>query len=707
MILFKNDWKKYPRAIPNYETKNKSFVETASVLKQMGLENHTFLLALHNPDIKDLDPFDNALPLRDKLKIALEIKENPWYYFREIAKAPAVAGTNPRPFTANRANISLYWLFFNHITTYLIQPRQTGKTFSVTHLLGGLSNFWMANSKMSMLGKDTAHRVDLIEKTKANIDEYPDYLKLRGKKDTNNTENITVKALKNILNGYVAQGDEKGALKIGRGLTAPVDYIDEFAYIDNNHITIPAMLASLSAAMDAAKANNSPYGIIFSTTAGHIKSRPGKYAYRIYKASTRWDEKFMDAENIDELKKLIKSNKPVASDKLLSATEIVLLEYNHNQLGFSDLWLAEKIAKALSEGDDAKADFLNIWSLGTIQSPFSKELLEELENSATSDAEIEITDYNLVVRWYKDKKVYQNGRACVLGLDTSEAVGKDGIAFYIMDYYTGETVVTGNFNDININKFLKWLVKWFIEYPNLTAIIERKNTGVGILDGLLDILPELGINPFKRIFNWTVHELEKLKLEDKSAILNDKVGDRLLLKYKKHFGYGTSGAGKASRDNLYGKTLMESVRYLTTIIKDPELITQIGGLVIKNNRIDHVEGGHDDMVVAFLLAYWFIKFSGNKEVYGLSPLDGLRNLYEATSTGNKRSEEDKYIGQQKEIYRMIELLIEKLNEMDDRMISMKIIAKIKQLYDILDTSVIDPINVHSIVEQIMIEKKIN
>jgi len=571
MILFLEDWKKYPRAIPDYKTNNKTFIETASVLKQMGLENHTFLLALHNPDLQGVDPFDNANSLRTKLKIALEIKENPWYYFREIARAPAIAGTTPRQFIANRANISLFWLFFNHITTYLIQPRQTGKTFSVTQLLGGLCSFWMANSKMSMLGKDTTHRVDLVEKTKANIDELPEFLKLRTKKDSNNTENITVKALKNIINGYVAQMDEKGALKIGRGLTAPVDYIDEFAYIDNNFITIPAMLASLTAAMDAAKANNSPYGIIFSTTAGHIKSKPGKYAYRIYKASTRWNEKFMDAKNPEELKKLIKSNKPASEDKLLRATEIVLLEYNHNQLGFSDLWLAERIAKAISEGDDAKADFLNIWSLGSIRSPFTKELLEELNNNVEKDPEIEITDYNLVVRWYKDKEEYKNGRPCILGLDTSEAVGQDGIAFYIMDYYSGETVCTGSYNDVNLNKFLKWLVKWFIDYPELIAIIERKNTGVGILDGLIDILPELGINPFKRLFNWTVDELDKLNLEEKQAILKDKVDDRLLLKYKKHFGYGTSGRGRASRDNLYSKTLKEAVNYLTTIIKDAEL----------------------------------------------------------------------------------------------------------------------------------------
>lgn len=57
MILFLDDWKKYPRAIPHYSTKNESFLKMAQKLKVMGVDNHLFLLALHQPELERRRPF--------------------------------------------------------------------------------------------------------------------------------------------------------------------------------------------------------------------------------------------------------------------------------------------------------------------------------------------------------------------------------------------------------------------------------------------------------------------------------------------------------------------------------------------------------------------------------------------------------------------------------------------------------------------------
>ena len=60
MILFRSDWMKYPNAIADFQTKNKSFIEMAALLKAMGVKNHTFLLALHDRTLVGVDPFDYA-----------------------------------------------------------------------------------------------------------------------------------------------------------------------------------------------------------------------------------------------------------------------------------------------------------------------------------------------------------------------------------------------------------------------------------------------------------------------------------------------------------------------------------------------------------------------------------------------------------------------------------------------------------------------
>ena len=92
MILFLEDWQKYPTAIIDYETKNKSFVRQAAVYRLMGVQNHAFLLALINPRLQGVDPHDPNLTLEQQMEVAIECRINPWYFFREVARAPGMAG---------------------------------------------------------------------------------------------------------------------------------------------------------------------------------------------------------------------------------------------------------------------------------------------------------------------------------------------------------------------------------------------------------------------------------------------------------------------------------------------------------------------------------------------------------------------------------------------------------------------------------------
>lgn len=58
MILFQDDWDKYPGAIVHNKTSNETYKRLSAMYAKMGVKNNLFMLALHNRDLEDVDPFD-------------------------------------------------------------------------------------------------------------------------------------------------------------------------------------------------------------------------------------------------------------------------------------------------------------------------------------------------------------------------------------------------------------------------------------------------------------------------------------------------------------------------------------------------------------------------------------------------------------------------------------------------------------------------
>ena len=88
MILFNKDWGYYPTALPDYDSSNKSAVKLAALYKKMGIKNWQFCLALIDQGLKTVDPWDENLTLEFKERILAECRRNPFYFFREVFRAP-------------------------------------------------------------------------------------------------------------------------------------------------------------------------------------------------------------------------------------------------------------------------------------------------------------------------------------------------------------------------------------------------------------------------------------------------------------------------------------------------------------------------------------------------------------------------------------------------------------------------------------------
>lgn len=617
MILFLDQWKNYPSATVHWETKNTSYLDMAAKYKSVGIENNFFFLALHNPALRYVDPHSENLTLREKGMVALECRQNPWYYFREVARAPSTAGTKSGPVLANRSAIALWWCFFNHITVILTQPRQTGKSFTTDQLMTLLLNFVCNNTQINLLTKDDTLRTSNIARLKDIYDELPPYLQFKSKNDINNTEMFTIGKFNNKYIAHVPQSSVKGAYKIGRGLTSPIFQIDEAPFQPHIEIAMGSALGAMGAAVDKAKQENEPYGTIITTTAGKKDEPSGRYIYSIIEASAVFDEKLFDTKNEAELRQLVCANSRRGAYRVYAC-------FSHTQLGKTDEWLKEKINESMQGPDDANRDFFNIWTSGSESSPIATQYLELMVKNIVDANFHEIFPIGkYIVRWYVEENKlahFMNTRKVVMAVDTSDAGGGDDISTVFIDVETGAVVGAGTYNETNLITYAQWLVHILEKYENVTLIIERRSSAITILDYLLLFLVEKGIDPFKRIFNWVVNEpLEYKSISDEIKQPLRRRSEDIYVRAKKAFGFATSGTGRQSRSELYSTTLQHAVKRCSDKIYDRVLTNQITGLIIKNGRVDHREGENDDMVIGFLLAHWFITSAKNLTHYGIDP----------------------------------------------------------------------------------------
>ena len=106
MILYQEDWLRYPGAIADFQTTNTSFIRFCNLLKKQGIKNCLFPLALFDKRLVGVDPFDPKLSAELRTAVIIECKRNPWYWLREVARLPAT-GTDGIRVQANRSIIAM------------------------------------------------------------------------------------------------------------------------------------------------------------------------------------------------------------------------------------------------------------------------------------------------------------------------------------------------------------------------------------------------------------------------------------------------------------------------------------------------------------------------------------------------------------------------------------------------------------------------
>lgn len=675
MILFAADWDDYPSAIVDERTTNHTFIRYTALLKAMGIKNHLFPLALHNPDLQGIEPHDPSLDALTKAAILAECWENPWYYFREVAKAPPRSGVVPEPFEASRLNIALLWLYFCHITGISVAIRQVGKTFAFRQLIIYLLNVRLNNGTINLLTLSEGHLSDNVDLLKKIEQLLPSYIRRRTSKDPANTDNFVVSARGNKLLMHLPPKSPRFAKDTGRGFTSENSIIDEFSSLPNIDLILPVLLASGNAARDIARANDEPYGTILTLNAGDPEDPSGAYAFETVQQAAPWSEGFFDCQDLTDLEATVMRNS--ASNDLM-----VNCSWNHRQLGKDDAWLRRVAKETRSVGVELLRGLLGIWTSGGGSCPIPPEDQKKITDSIQNYYTGITPKFGLIVRWHvplKDLPRIYRERSLVMTIDPSEAIGRDDISVTIADVLTGATVAAGNYPRINLWNFSEWLAEWFVEFPKLVGVIERKSSGISIIDNLCILLPAKGIDPFERLFNWIVQE--KHRYPDRYKLLRTPLAQRNQGFYdqrKEYFGFATAGTGPQSRQTLYGEVLFEACKRIGILVKDPIIAQQLLSLVNRNGRVDHPPNGKDDSAIGWCLWYWFITRGRNLDHYGIRPMDILAELTDEESEEAPLTYLER--GEQEALQEEIDATVERLGAARDSFMIQRLELELRQMH---------------------------
>lgn len=621
MYLFDSDRQSCGGVIDT-TTKNTTFLRMAVMLQKMNIKNNKFFLWLSQPDLRTIDPHnlrDDSVEL--KQRIAYECKINPWYYFREVLRIESPGG-DPIRYILNRANLALMWCNYNEVDSFLTMPRQIGKTIATIGITSWLYGIGGRNCTIGLFAKDTSLVQDNVARLKAMIKSLPPYLvKLQPTKDTDNKEGLSYAALNNRYKTWSAAIDPISAQKQGRGATLVMEHWDEFAYYRYNFLSYPSAQSASDAGMEIAKKSGIPLAHIITTTAGMISDPAGEYAYGIKSGCYRFNEHLYDLENRQALDEFL-------TDGCSTTRHMVYIEYSYKQLGKDDVWFAN-VTRNKSQLQIA-TDYLNEWQLGTGTSIVPSDLLQILSSSVTDPVDVEHSK-SCIIKWYVDKNTIMTNpqlrdRNYILGMDTSDNVGKDFTTLCVSDPTDMSVVATLRCNLASMMDVVKCIFELMTQLPNSVLIIERNKNGGIFVDILIDMLLSNHQSPVRRIYN--LYNQNNAGGSEDTSRLNYSDGT-----VRAKFGFNTTAS---TREQLYSSVLVTLLRYMASRLKDKDLADEIKALSVRNGRIDHPVGQHDDLCMAWMLTGYFALFGRNHILYGID----TSSMMTAVDTRGKKVDED-------------------------------------------------------------------
>lgn len=577
-------------------TKNKSFLDMHYYLKAKKIKNNDFFLTLYDPDLAGVDPRDPNLNTVMKGKILQECRRNFWYFLREVIRIPDQGGEvgSGVPYKLHRGNLALNFGFINNWSMYLELPRQFGKTISAICWYLWVFNFRTTNSEIMFINMKHDYSKLNLARLKEIREALPSYLRLdqvysidgSKKRVTNKVETLQHPANNNKIKTLASATSKAGANGLGRGLTMPVHWYDEIAWIKFNGTIMAAATPSYLTASKNAMRNGAPYGILLTSTPGILTTDEGQYTYNLIKNATVWDEGYYDY-NYQQLQELLNTN---------TKSPFVYIRYAYNQLGEGDEYLQRCIKDLLEDWDAIRREVLLEWADINSNCPFEKDDLDKIKANLKDPNKIETIMLCGYYKMYVYEKMPRHNYPPIIGVDVAGGYSKDSSAITIIDSQTTRVIACMNCNYISIDHLAACIYELVTHWmPNAIVNIER-NGGFG--SALLSKL----INT--KIRRNLYFEIKERVLEERS----DGIHTRKVKKQVKVFGSDNTQQNRT----LLLETLKDRIAYHKDKFNSDIIYNELKGMEVKKNgRIEHGANTHDDQVFSYLWALYVWYYGKN------------------------------------------------------------------------------------------------
>ena len=454
-------------------TSNSSFLKMHYYLKEKGIQNNDFFLALLDSGLAGVDPRDPSLPGYMKARVMNECRLNYWYFLREVVRVPEEGGEvgSGAKYNLHRGNLALNFLFILNFNIFLELPRQTGKTVAAVCRYLWVYNFGTSNSSILFMHKDHSGSKGNLKKLRDIRGSLPSYLQMEtvmnaeGKKlkVPNRMEYMQHPFNNNKINTYPSARTKEAANNLGRGATIALQYYDEFAFMPYNEIVLMAAAPAFSRASRNAASNNAPHGMLITTTPGDLLTTSGSYAYEVRNKATVWREEFYDM-TFDQLIGLKESNRE---------SNFFFVRYTYQQLGLGQEYFRNIVKDMQSNWPAIRREVMLEWAETATDCPFTQEELDRIQMFVKEP--IRSLRFGRFGQYIID--IYEDidmNYPPIIGVDVSGATFNDSSAITIIDSKTTRVCACMNCNFIPGDDLAQVIYELVTKYmPNSVINIER------------------------------------------------------------------------------------------------------------------------------------------------------------------------------------------------------------------------------------------
>ncbi len=589
----------------DFHTKNKSFIDLYKDYCKLGIKNNKFHLAIIDRSLIGIDPFDQTLPLETKLRIDIESKRNPWYWLREVCRIPmdgkpiAVGGGSC--FLIDRNSAASWYLFLNNIDQYTSKPRQTGKTQNALAQIDWAFHFGAMSSTFTFSNKDATNNRMNLYRLKCQRDMLPAYMQMRiamdrdGNivKESNNVTTMKNPITSNSITLLPRANSAELANSNGRGMTASLQYFDEFDFTNYQVITLKSSVFAFNTAHNNAIQNGSCSSRIFSSTPGDLDTRDGAAAAEFISHMLVWQDKFLDMPIRYLLEQI--------HDRKSQRNGIVYAEHSWKQLKKTQAWY-EQQCESVSYDKETILREIDLKRLhGSSLSPFDRDSILYIQaHQKAPIAEIDLSN-NLCPIYFYEK--IRSKIPYILSIDPSEGLGTDNNSIQLINPYTLQTAAEYESPYISQPDLAKMVVSLMDNYCPKSMIVVENNRGRELINCLRQTK-----------YMYQIWYDSKKMLEVTEKVNQYGAGARDAFE-RRAYGINT---GTANRAPMYA--ILESFMHdFKERLVGAKLVQSITALIRKpgTGRIEAGDGQHDDSVMAYLIGVYVFLHAENLESFGL------------------------------------------------------------------------------------------